>query len=96
MFRISLIVTESAANTSLSAAYVFVCMLSGSGGFPGGSVVKNLPVLQDMQEMGVRPLGLEDPLEREMAGTSRILAERDPADPGARQASVHRVARSQM
>ena len=34
MFRISLIVTESAANTSLSAAYVFVCMLSGSGGLP--------------------------------------------------------------
>ena len=30
-------------------------------GFPGGSVVKNLPV---MQEMGVPSLSQEDPLEK--------------------------------
>ena len=32
-------------------------------GFPGGSVVKNLPA---MQETRVQPLDLEDPLEKEM------------------------------
>ena len=40
-------------------------------GFPGGSVVKNLPA---MQEMGVWSLGWEDPLEKEVATYSSILA----------------------
>ena len=40
-------------------------------GFPGGSVVKNPPV---MQETWVQFLGQEDPLEREMATHSSILA----------------------
>ena len=40
-------------------------------GFPGGSVVKNLPA---MQEMWVRFLGWEDPLETEMATDASILA----------------------
>ena len=40
-------------------------------GFPGGSVVKNLPV---KQETWVRSLGWEDPLEKEMATHSSILA----------------------
>ena len=35
-----------------------------STGFPGGSEVKNLPV---MQEMRVQSLCWEDPLEEEMA-----------------------------
>ena len=39
--------------------------------FPGGSVVKNLPA---MQETRVRSLGGEDPLEKEMATHSSILA----------------------
>ena len=40
-------------------------------GFPGDSVVKNrLPT----QEMGVRTLGQKDPLEKEMATHSSILA----------------------
>ena len=39
--------------------------------FPGGSAVKNLP---SMQEMGVRSLGREDPLEKEMVTHSSILA----------------------
>ena len=30
-------------------------------GFPGGSVVKNPPALQEIQEMLVHSLGLEDP-----------------------------------
>ena len=44
-------------------------------GFPGGSVVKILPVMQEMwQELQVRSLGQEDPLEKEMAAHSSILA----------------------
>ena len=41
-------------------------------GFPGGSVVKNLPAEQD----GLRApsLGQEDPLAEEMAIHSRMLA----------------------
>ena len=40
-------------------------------GFPGGSVVQNLPA---MQEMHIQYLGWEDPLEKEMATHSSILA----------------------
>ena len=40
-------------------------------GFPGGSVVKNLPAVQETQ---VQPLGKEDPLDEEMATHSSILA----------------------
>ena len=40
-------------------------------GFPGGSVVKNPPA---KQEMRVRSLGQEDPLEKEMTTYSSILA----------------------
>ena len=40
-------------------------------GFPGGSVVKTPPA---MQEIWVRSLGQEDPLEEEMATHSSILA----------------------
>ena len=32
-------------------------------GFPGGSMVKNLPAIQEPQEMQVPSLGQEDPLE---------------------------------
>ena len=42
-------------------------------GFPGGSVVKNLPAVQETQETWVL-LGQEDPLEEEMATHSSILA----------------------
>ena len=38
---------------------------------PGGSVVKNLPALQEMQ---IQSLSQEDPLEKEMATHSSILA----------------------
>ena len=37
-------------------------------------MVKNLPVIQETQEMWVRSLGWEDPLEEEMATHSSILA----------------------
>ena len=49
-------------------------------GLPGGSVVKNLSA---KQETWVRSLGREDPLEKEMATHSSILAWR---------ATVHGVA----
>ena len=42
-------------------------------GFPGASVVKNLPAMQEMPEMWVRTLGWEDPLEKGMATHSSIL-----------------------
>ena len=44
-------------------------------GFLGGSVVKNLPAKQETQ---VRSLDQEDPLEKEMATYSSILAWRIP------------------
>ena len=40
-------------------------------GFPGGSVVKNLPA---MQETWVQSLDWEDPLEKGKAAHSSILA----------------------
>ena len=40
-------------------------------GFSGGSAVKNPPAVQEMQ---VRSLGQEDPLEKEMATHSSVLA----------------------
>ena len=40
-------------------------------GFPGGSVVRNLPA---MQETWFQSLGWEDPLEKEVATHSSILA----------------------
>ena len=45
------------------------------GGFPGGSVIKNLPA---MQYTRVQSLGWEDPPEKEMATYSSILAWRIP------------------
>ena len=47
-------------------------------GFPGGSVVKNSPAKQKMQETQVQSQGREDPLEEGMATHSSILAWRIP------------------
>ena len=46
--------------------------------FPGGSVVKNPPAVQETQETWVQSLGQEDPLEKEMATHSSILPWRIP------------------
>ena len=59
-------------------------------GFPGGSVVKNPPA---MQEMCVESLGQEDPLEKGMATHSSILAWRI-MDRVAWRATVHGVTKS--
>ena len=55
-----------------------------SGGFPGGSAVKNLPA---MQEMWIPSLDQEDPLEKEMATHSNIFAWKIPwtEEPGSLQ-----------
>ena len=54
------------------------CQLKETKGFPGGSVVKNLPVMQEMQGTRVWSLGQEGPLEEGMAAHSGILAWRIP------------------
>ena len=61
-------------------------------GFPGGSVVKNLPAVQDTQ---VQSLSCDDPLEKGMATHSSILAWRIPMHRGAWKTTVHGVAMSQ-
>ena len=50
--------------------------------------------MQQMQEMEVRSLGQEEPLEEGTATHSSILAWRMPMDRGAWRATVHRVAKS--
>ena len=65
---------------------VFSCL-----GFPDGSVVKSLPVMQKTQ---VQFLGHEDPLEKEMATHSSILAWGNPMDREAWWATVHGIKKS--
>ena len=47
-----------------------------------------------MQETLIQSLGWEDPLEKETATHSSILAYRIPMDRGTWQATVHRVSKS--
>ena len=54
------------------------------------AVVNNLPA---MQQIRAQFLGWEDPLEKEMATHSSIVAWRIPVDRGARQATVCKAAR---
>ena len=55
--------------------------------FPCGSAVKHLPVVQEPQKMRVQSLGWKDPLEKEMAIHSTVLAWRIPwtEEPGGLQ-----------
>ena len=59
-------------------------------GFPGGSVVKNLPA---MQETWAQSLGQEGPLEKETATHSSILAWEIPWIEEPDRATVHGVAK---
>ena len=68
-----------------------VCMYVYIRGFPGGSVVKNVPA---MQETWVLSLGQEDPLEEGMATHSDILVWRIPMNSRAWWATVHGVTES--
>ena len=56
-------------------------------GFPGGSVVRILLPMQEMQETPFQSLGQGDPLEEEMATHSSILAWKIPLtkEPGGLQ-----------
>ena len=56
--------------------------------------LKNLPSMQDTQEMWIQSLGWEDPLEESMATHSGILAWRITVDRAAWRATVHGVAKS--
>ena len=56
--------------------HIFI-YLWGVGGFPGGSTGKE-PTCQCTQETRVQSLGQEDPLEKEMATQSSILAWKIP------------------
>ena len=58
---------------------------------PIAQLVKNMPA---MQETPVLSLGQEDPMEKEMATYSSILAWRISMDRGAWWATVHGVAKS--
>ena len=55
--------------------YVFWAL---SAGFLSGSAIKNLPAMQKSKEMRAPFLGQEDPLEKEMATHSSILAWKIP------------------
>ena len=80
--------TTERLSLSHTHAHTHVCVEGGTQGFhlfrlslvnylgsPGGSSVKNPPVMQETQ---VQSLGWEDPLEKEMATHSSILAWRIP------------------
>ena len=57
-------------------------------------MVKNLPKIQETQEIQVRSLGQEDPLEDEMATHSSISCLKNPMNRGDWQTTVQRVAES--
>ena len=72
---------------------VFVEIINGRSSwivFPGGSVIKNLPAMQETQ---VLSLGQEYALDKAMATHSSILARRIPVD-RAWWATVHEVTKS--
>ena len=58
-----------------------------SKGFCGGSMVKNPPAMQEMQETWVQSVDLEDPLEKEMATKASVIPWRIPwtEEPGGLQ-----------
>ena len=60
-------------------------------GFPGGSVVKNVPA---KQETWVQSLGRKDPLEKEKGTPLQYSCLGNPTDGEAWRATVHGVAKS--
>ena len=66
-----MLLSISKTNIRYNVAWSISKMLYMFLGFPGGSVVKNPPA---MQETLVQSLGLEDSLEKGMATHSGILA----------------------
>ena len=78
-------------------SYTYICIhvyvyLHALGASIIAQSVRNLPAVQ---ETLVQFLSQEDPLEKEMATHSSILAWRIPMDRGGWQATVHGIANSQ-
>ena len=73
----------SITSPALAGRFFTTCIFRG---FPGGSVVKNLPAMQETQ---VPSLGWEDPLEKQMATQYSILAWKIPwtEEPGRPQST---------
>ena len=69
--------------------------ICGVWGFPGDSVVKNPPV---QQEMWIQSLVWEDPLEKEMATYSSILAWEIPwtEEPGGLESTGSQKSRTHL
>ena len=67
--------------------FLFLTLFTQQVGFPGDSVVKNPMPMRETEEMWVPSLGLEDPLLKEMATYSCILAWKIPwiEEPGSLQ-----------
>ena len=58
--------------------HIISTAVHSSVAFPGFSVIKNLPAMQEMQETRLRSPGQEDPLEEGMTTHSSFLAWRIP------------------
>ena len=63
-------------------------------GLPRWLSGKDLPTMQELQEMQDRPLGREDPLEEGMAIQLQYSCPENPMDRGAWRATVHKVTKS--
>ena len=62
-------------------------------GFPGGSVVKNLPAMQEPQETWVWNLGWKEPPEGEHGNPLQYSCLENAMERGAWRATVHGVAK---
>ena len=76
-----LILSQTSLRLS-SVLFILFTLPCTSEGFPGGSVVKNPPAVQEPPEKRVRSLSQEDPLEEGMATHSIFLAWRIPQTEG--------------
>ena len=63
-------------------------------GFPGGSAVKNPPVMQEMQKTQVQSLGQEDSLGGGYKNPLKYSCQENPMDRGAWRATVHSITKS--
>ena len=79
---------EERQGAHINRPHLYFKLGGGSLGSPGSPVVKNSPAMQETRETWVRSLGREDPLEKEMAICSSILAWKIPwtEEPGGLQA----------
>ena len=60
-------------------------------GFPGDSIVKNSPVMQEIQETQVQSLGWDDPPEKKIATPLQYSCLENSIDREAWQATAHWV-----